>query len=97
MTTTGFETTTVLYPQPAEGAVQVTVHLGVLGTTAWVTAKILPGYSWWSQPDAKTLRRLVDQAAAEQGLRRNGPRVEGQHQVSTWRWTYPLTTKENQS
>jgi hypothetical protein len=95
MATIERETVTELRPMPAEGLVRVTVRVVASGDEgkrpwAFVIVKCLPGAAWWSLPDSRTLRRLVDVALDGTGLRRAEPRFDGQRFPSEWRFHYPL-------
>ena len=90
------ETVTDLRPEPAGGQVRVTTKVVTTDDPdkkpwAFVSITLLPG-TWWSCPDARTLRKLVDAATADTGLRRDGPRFDGQHTNAQWRFHYPLTS-----
>lgn len=87
------ETTHILYPNPAEGEVRVTVRVwetdaGNRGAT--VEIRCMPGYAWWSCPDSRTLRRLVDREVAGTGWRREGERRRGDYVTWGWRFYYGL-------
>lgn len=63
--------------------------------TAWVTVRCLQGYRWWTRPDARTLRALVDDAIAKSGKPwRREPRAArlsyNDGPLNTWRFAYPL-------
>lgn len=59
-------------------------------TRAQVIVRPVPGLRWWNCPSPRTLRKWVDEAAKERGLRRTGTRVEQQGSVSNWWFTYYL-------
>jgi len=77
------------------GEVEVTVYVVIPKSdsekrpAAWVLVRCLPGYSWWTCPDAAQLRRLVD-AALPEGYRRNGARIPTESHPSGWRFLYCL-------
>jgi hypothetical protein len=60
--------------------------------TPWcyVSVACLPGASWWTCPDARTLRRLVDEATAGTSLARHGARIPGDRMTNGWRFHYPM-------
>jgi len=72
-------TVTVVIPEPGSAK----------RPAAWVIARCLPGYWWWTCPSAAELRRLVD-AALPEGYRRDGARVPRESHPSGWRFLYCL-------
>lgn len=57
---------------------------------ATVTVRCLPGWRWWTCPDARELRAIVD-GALPPGWRRDGARIaHTDGPLSEWRFTYPL-------
>lgn len=77
----------ILHPR-GNGAVRVTVT--VHDTSVHVECRLMPGYSWWSVPDAATLRRKVDRALRGTGRKRCA-RTETTHNLSAWNFRYPTT------
>ena len=56
-----------------------------------VTVKLVPGLRYWSAPDAKTIRKWVDEALEGTGRKRLGARFDNsQYTASGWRYLYPL-------
>lgn len=72
----------------APGAGEVPAPGRWMGAT--VTVRCLPGWRWWTCPDARELRAIVDGALGA-GWRRAGARIaHTDGPLSEWRFTYPL-------
>lgn len=61
---------------------------GARGAT--VIVRCLPGYSWWTCPDARTLRRLVSRELRGTGWKRKGTRRDGLFSPAGWVYHYSL-------
>ena len=58
----------------------------------WVTVECLPFLQWWSLPDAGKMRKWVDDLLKDQGVKRDGARVEiNGGPLNKWRFLYSVT------
>ena len=82
------ETVTIL------GETEVRVRTFNNGAGVRIIVRCLPGYGWWTCPDARTLRRLVDSALASTDYRRDGVRDPEGYRTDGWAFRYFTTTRE---
>lgn len=70
---------------------EVTVRTFAYGASVTVVVRCLPGVQWWTCPDARTLRRLVDHALSGSGYVRDGARDGLGYRTDGWAFRYYTT------